>query len=226
MKLKDKVAIITGAAAGIGKAAALRFAREGARLALADIDREGLGRVVEEIESAGVPVLGIQADVGEVQDTERIVAETLSRFGTIEVLVNNAATTRLTKPVVEMTVQEWDSCLNATLRSVFLLSKLAAPEMRNAGGGTILNVGSVGATMAWAGGAAYCAAKSGILALTKVLATEFGPWNIRVITLSPGAIMTPNLEEAVRVREGHLDRLKAKSVLGRVGQPEEIAAVM
>lgn len=223
MRLKDKVAIVTGAAAGIGKAIALRFAREGASLALADMDGAALEQVVTAVRDCGALVLGIHANVGQPQDTRRIVSETLERFGRLDVLVNNAADTRLQKPVQEMTVEEWDNCVDVSLRSVFLLAKWAAPEMRKAGGGAIINIGSVGGIMAWAGGAAYCASKAGILALTKVLASEYGPWNIRVNTLSPGAIMTPNLEESIR-RNHHLDRLKAKSVLGRVGEPDEIAA--
>lgn len=223
MKLKDKVAIVTGAAMGIGKAIALRFAREGAALALADIDVQGLARTAAEVESAGAPALAIGADVGVPEDTRRIVSETAARFGALHVVVNNAADTRFSKTVEEITVEQWDRSLNVTLRSVLLVSKWAAPLIRDSGGGAIVNLGSVGAIMPWGGGAAYCASKAAILALTKVLAIEYGPWNIRVNTLSPGAVRTPNLEAAVE-RLGHLDRLKAKSVLARVGEAEEVAA--
>jgi NAD(P)-dependent dehydrogenase (short-subunit alcohol dehydrogenase family) len=223
MKLQGKVAIITGAGSGIGRAIALRFARDGASTALADIDRDALRKVSHEIEDCGAPPLLIPSDVSEPSDAERIVNETVTRFGSLHVLVNNAATTNLRKHVVEMSVEDWDRCLDVSLRSVFMLAKWGAPEMRAAGGGAIINIGSVGGIVPWAGGAAYCAAKGGILALTKVLAIEYGPWNIRVNTLSPGAIMTPNLEEAIR-HQNHLERLKARSVLGRVGEAEEVAA--
>ena len=122
-----------------------------------------------------------------------------------------------------MTVEEWDACLNATLRSVFLMSKWSAPEIRKAGGGAIINTASVGAIMPWADGGAYCAAKGGVLPLTKVLAIEYAPWKIRVNVISPGAIRTPNLERVI-ARPGGYDRLCAKSVFHRVGTAEEIAS--
>jgi NAD(P)-dependent dehydrogenase (short-subunit alcohol dehydrogenase family) len=222
MRLKGQVSIITGGGTGIGKACALRFAEEGAKVVAAGLDAGPLEEVVKQIESRGGESLAIRSDVAVVEDTKRIVAETIDRFGELHILVNNAATVDLSRSVQEMTVEEWDGCLNATLRSVFLLSKWAAPHIKQAGGGAIINLGSVGATMPWGEGAAYCAAKSGVLALTKVLAIEYGPWNIRVNTLSPGAIMTPNLKRAID-HFHHYDKLCAKSVFHRVGQPEEIA---
>jgi NAD(P)-dependent dehydrogenase (short-subunit alcohol dehydrogenase family) len=222
MKLKGKVAVITGGGTGIGRACVLRFAQEGASVVVAGLDQPPLEEVVKEVETAGGEAIALQADVGVVDDTRRIVAETIKWFGALHILVNNAATVDLSKRVEELTVEEWDRCLNATLRSVFLLSKWAAPEMRQAGGGAIINLGSVGAVMTWAEGAAYCAAKAGVIALTKVLAIEYGPWNIRVNAISPGAIMTPNLKRAIE-HFHHYDKLCAKSVFGRVGQPEEVA---
>ncbi len=222
MRLKDKIAIITGGGTGIGRACALRFAQEGAKLVVAGLDATPLEEVVKEIKSRGGQGLAIQSDVAVVEDARRIVAQAMERFGALHILVNNAAMVDLSRSVQEMTVEEWDRCLNATLRSVFLLSKWAAPHIKQAGGGAIINLGSVGATMPWAEGAAYCAAKSGVVALTKVLAIEYGPWNIRVNTISPGAIMTPNLKRAIE-HFHHYDKLCAKSVFHRVGQPEEIA---
>lgn len=163
-----------------------------------------------------------RADVGEPAAAEQIITETMKRFGMVHILVNNAATVDLSKRVEELTVEDWDRCLNASLRSVFLLSKRTAPEMKQAGGGAIINLGSVGAVTPWAEGAAYCASKAGVLALTKVLAIEYGPWNIRVNAISPGAIMTPNLTKAVE-HFHHYDKLCAKSVFHRVGEPEEVA---
>jgi NAD(P)-dependent dehydrogenase (short-subunit alcohol dehydrogenase family) len=222
MKLKGKVAIITGGGTGIGKACALRFAQEGARVLVAGLDEPPLEQVVKEIETAGGEATGLRADVGIVEDTQRIVTEAIESFGALHILVNNAATVDLNRRVEDLMVQEWDRCLNASLRSVFLLSKWAAPEMKRVGGGTIINLGSVGAIMAWAEGSAYCAAKAGVIALTKVLAIEYGPWNIRVNTISPGAIMTPNLKQAIEHFHDY-DNLCAKSVFHRVGQPEEVA---
>jgi len=222
MKLNNKVAIITGGGTGIGRACALRFAQEGAKVLVAGLDAAPLEAVVNEIAVQGGEATGLRADVRVVDDAQRIVGTAVEKYGALHVLVNNAATVDLSKRVQDLSVEDWDQCLNATLRSVFLLSKWAAPEMKRAGGGAIINLGSVGAVMPWAEGAAYCAAKAGVVALTKVLAIEYGPWNIRVNTISPGAIMTPNLRRAVE-HFHHLDKLMSKSVLGRVGQPEEIA---
>jgi NAD(P)-dependent dehydrogenase (short-subunit alcohol dehydrogenase family) len=182
---------------------------------------EPLRAVAGENTAAGGHALAIPSDVRSVADTRRIVAETVDRFGGLHVFFNNAATVDLDKTVAEMSVEEWDDCLNATLRSVFLMSEWAAPEKRKAGGGAIINCGSVGATMAWRGGAAHCAAKGGMLQLTKVLAIEYGPWNIRVNALSPGAILTPNLQRVLEL-PGQFEKLVSKSVFHRVGEPEEI----
>lgn len=222
MRLQGKVAIVTGGGTGIGRAAAIRFAREGACVAITGRRPEPLHQVSREIEQVGSEALAIPADVSVPADAERIVRQTVDRFGALHVLFNNAATVDLHKTVAEMTVEEWDSCMNATLRSIFLLAKWAAPEMSKSGGGSIINCGSVGGTMAWGGGAAYCAAKGGVLQLTKVLAIEYGPLGIRVNTLSPGAIMTPNLEQSI-ARSGDDSALRAKSVFRRVGEPDEVA---
>lgn len=222
MKLKEKISIITGGGTGIGKACALRFAREGSKVLVAGLDAGPLENVVKEIESMGGEALGLRSDVGIVEETQRIIGKTVERFGGVDILVNNAATVDLSRTVEDMSVEEWDRCLDASLRSVFLLSKQALPHMKRAGGGTIINLGSVGAVMPWAEGGAYCAAKAAVIALTKVLAIEFGPFNIRVNVISPGAIMTPNLQHAIE-HFHHYDKLCAKSVFNRVGKPEEIA---
>ena len=222
MRFKGKVVIVTGGGSGIGKATAILFAREGAKVAIAECCPESLKGVVQEIEAEGGEALSILSDVGIVGDTQRIISETINRFGSLHILFNNAATVDLNKIVREMTVEEWDRCLNVSLRSILLLTKWAAPEMKKGGGGSIINCGSVGGIRAWRGGAAYCSAKGGLLALTKVLAIEYGPWNIRVNTVSPGAIMTPHLE-AVIEHDNIYEKLLSGSVFHRVGKPEEVA---
>jgi NAD(P)-dependent dehydrogenase (short-subunit alcohol dehydrogenase family) len=222
MRLKDKVAIVTGGGTGIGKAISLRFAQEGAKVVAAGLDSPPLEEVVRQIEAAGGEGLALRCDLRIVEDTRRVVDEALKRFSTLHILVNNAAMVDLNRTIQEMTVEEWDGCLNASLRSVFLMTKWSAPAIRQAGGGAIINLGSVGAVMPWAEGAAYCASKGGVITLTKVMAIEYGPWKIRVNTISPGAVMTPNLQRAIE-HFRHEEKLNAKSVLHRVGQPEEIA---
>ncbi|MGD0128904.1 MAG: glucose 1-dehydrogenase [Terriglobia bacterium] len=222
MRLKDKVAIVTGGGTGIGKAISLRFAQEGAKVVAAGLDLPPLEEVVRQIEAAGGEGLALRCDLRIVEDTRRVVDEALKRFSTLHILVNNAAMVDLNRTIQEMTVEEWDGCLNASLRSVFLMTKWSAPAIRQAGGGAIINLGSVGAVMPWAEGGAYCASKGGVITLTKVMAIEYGPWKIRVNAISPGAVMTPNLQRAIE-HFRHEDKLNAKSVLHRVGQPEEIA---
>jgi NAD(P)-dependent dehydrogenase (short-subunit alcohol dehydrogenase family) len=170
MRLADKVAIVTGGGTGIGAASALRFAQDGAKVVVAGRRPGPLEEVVRQIEEAGGEATAVSADVVQVDDCRRIIRETVERFGALHVLFNNAAQTHLQKPVAEMPVEEWDQCIDATLRSVFLMSKFAAPEMRNSGGGSIINCGSVGGTQPWRGGAAYCSAKNGVITLSKVLA--------------------------------------------------------
>lgn len=225
MRLKGKVAIITGGGSGIGKATALLFAREGAKVAVAECNPESLKDVAQEIELQSGEVLPILSDVGLVEDAKRIISETVNSFGSLNILFNNAATVDLNKTVEEMTVAEWDRCLNVSLRSVFLLTKWAAPEMRKSGGGSIINCSSVGAIMAWRGGAAYCAAKGGLLTLTKVLAIEYGPWNIRVNAVSPASIMVPSFKASIE-RDNLYDKFVSKSAFRRMGKPEEVASAV
>lgn len=224
MLFKDKVAVITGGGTGIGKACALRFAQEGAKIVVVGLDDPPLEEVANRITAEGGCCIAFKADVRIIADMQLIIRKTLAAFGTLHILINNAATVDLSKRVEDLTVDEWDGCLAASLRAVFFLSKLAAPEMRRAGEGVIINLGSVGAVMPWEEGAAYCSAKAGVIALTKVLAIEYARWNIRVNAISPGAIMTPNLKTAID-HFNDFEKLKAKSVYNRVGEPEEIANV-
>jgi NAD(P)-dependent dehydrogenase (short-subunit alcohol dehydrogenase family) len=224
MRHKGKVVIVTGAGTGIGRACAIRFASEGAKVVVAGRRVHKAAETAAEIRAQGGVATAVRADVAEVADTQRLVEETKKHYGALHVIINNAATVELHKLVQDMSVEEWDYCVDATLRSVFLLAKWGAPLIRDSGGGSIVNIGSVGAIAPWAKGAPYCASKGGVLALTKVLAIEYGPWNIRVNALSPGSIVTPNLLSAMENR-GTREILEAKTVFHRLGQPEEIASV-
>lgn len=218
----ERTVLITGAAMGIGKELALCFAEKGAAIAIADIDGEGLEETCIQAQRLTPHVFSITADVGDFQEPERIVRETRDHFGRLQVVVNNAATTRLNKTVQDMTLADWDLCLDTTLRSVFLISKWAAPLIRDSGGGAIINLASVGAVTPWPGGAAYCSAKAGVLALTKVLAAEYASWKIRVNAISPGPIRTPNLEESIKM-SGTDAHLVSRTLLRRIGTPREVA---
>lgn len=216
-----KTILITGAGGGIGRACIHRFSGQGWRVV--GVDRSDFGE--------GFPANGrfIKADISQPESVEMIFRQAKEFHPTLDALVNNAAV-QVAKPLVETTVAEWDAVMASNLRSVFLFVKLAHPLMSAAGGGAIVNVSSVHAVQTSANIAAYAASKGGLLALTRALAIEFAPDNIRVNAILPGAVDTPMLRAGLG--RGHagrgniqerLDNLAKKTVNGRVGTPAEIA---
>lgn len=221
MKLQGKVAIITGAASGIGRAAALRFAAEGAAVVGADINETGGRQTVTMVEAAGGRAAFIRTDVGVEADLERLVAFALETYGGLDVYYNNAYWTEA-RTGLETTIDNWQRTLDVTLRPAWLGSKLCIPHLRQRGGGVILFTASVHSIVGLAGYAAYQAAKGGMLSLTRALALEHAEENIRVVAILPGAIDTP----AVRISEDTpVDGLLADIPMKRLGKPEEIASV-
>ena len=219
-----KTVLITGAGGGIGRATIHHFAAKGWRVI--GVDRAAFGE--------GFPQDGhfIQADISHPESTEQIFEEARGYHPSLNVLVNNAAV-QVAKPLVETTVEEWDAVMASNLRSVFLFVKLAHPLMKAAGRGAIVNVSSVHAIQTSANIAAYAASKGGLLALTRAMAIEFAPDNIRVNAILPGAVDTPMLRAGLgRGHVGHgdvqdrLDNLARKTVSGKVGKPEEIASAI
>jgi len=219
--MTDRTVLITGVAGGIGRATVALFAEKGWRVI--GVDRAEFGD--------GFPANGlfIQADVSQGEAIEAIFARAHEYTGSLDALVNNAAM-QIAKPLVETTVEEWDAVMAANLRSVFLGVKLAHPLLRARSGGAIVNVSSVHAVQTSANIAAYAASKGGLLALTRAMAIEFAPDNIRVNAILPGAVDTPMLRAGLD--RGHvgsgdiqsrLDNLARKTVSGKVGKPEEIA---
>ena len=219
--MDHKTVLITGAGGGIGRAAVGHFAAKG--WGVIGVDRAEFGE--------GFPQNGcfIQADISRPESTERIFEQARAFNPMLDALVNNAAV-QVAKPLVETTVEEWDAVMASNLRSVFLFVKLAHPLMKAAGGGAIVNVSSVHAIQTSANIAAYAASKGGLLALTRAMAIEFAPDNIRVNAILPGAVDTPMLRAGLgRGHVGHgdlqerLDNLARRTVNGKVGKPEEIA---
>jgi NAD(P)-dependent dehydrogenase (short-subunit alcohol dehydrogenase family) len=217
----NKTVLITGAGGGIGRACIHHFVERGWRVI--GVDRSEYG--------SDYPSNGhfIQADISQPESAEVIFREAKSFHPSLDVLVNNAAV-QVAKPLVETTVEEWDAVMASNLRSVFLFVKLAHPLMKAAGGGAIVNVSSVHAIQTSANIAAYAASKGGLLALTRAMAIEFAPDDIRVNAILPGAVDTPMLRAGLgRGHAGHgdiqerLDNLARKTVSGKVGRPEEIA---
>lgn len=218
---ESRTALITGAGGGIGRACIRHFADQGWRVI--GVDRSDYGD--------GFPSGGqfIQADISQPESAEVIFREARSFHPSLDVLVNNAAV-QVAKPLVETTVEEWDAVMASNLRSVFLFVKLAHPLLKAAGGGAVVNVSSVHAIQTSANIAAYAASKGGLLALTRAMAIEFAPDNIRVNAILPGAVDTPMLRAGLgRGHVGHgdiqerLDNLARRTVSGKVGRPEEIA---
>ncbi len=216
-----KTILITGAAGGIGRASVALFAEKGWRVI--GVDRSEFGE--------GFPKNGlfIQSDISRPEDMQAIFGKAQAFTESLDALVNNAAL-QVAKPLVQTTVEEWDAVMAANLRSVFLGVKLAHPLLKAGSGGAIVNVSSVHAVQTSANIAAYAASKGGLLALTRAMAIEFAPDNIRVNAILPGAVDTPMLRAGLgrgHVGQGdvqeRLDNLARKTVNGRVGTPGEIA---
>ena len=190
MKLKNKVAIVTGGNSGIGKGIALAFAKEGANVAVVGRNVERGNETVEEIKRLGADAIFVRADVGETEETKSYIARTIEAFGAIHIMVNNAALIHQAR-VVDLKEEDWDRIIKTNLRSVFLGSKYAAIEMiRQGKGGRIINVSSIHAELSEPQAGAYTASKGGINAFTRTLATEVAPYKITANTLQPGATYT------------------------------------
>lgn len=187
--LEGRVAIVTGASSGLGRATALALAEAGVQVALMARSEEDLREVSDEIEAAGGRALVLPVDLADERQIQETIGQTLDAFGSIDLLVN-AAGTDAPGPVEELDVEGWDRTLNVNLRAPFLLSKAIFPHLREAGGGTIINISSVAGKKGWAGAAAYCASKFGLTGFSQALAEEGRPHGIRVCILYPGAMAT------------------------------------
>jgi len=222
--LKGKVAIITGARRGMGKADALAFAKNGAKVVVSDISQEECELVVDEIKKNGGEGLAVKCDVTNEKEIKEMVKKTVDKFGKVDILVNNAGICEF-KPFLELTEEEWDKTLDINLKGYFLCAQAVAKEMVKQKSGVIINIASVvmgQMGMGMAGLAHYSASKGGIAALTKTLALEFAPYNIRVNAIAPGAIDTP-MAASTKADPKVLEATLAMIPLHRMGKPEEIA---
>jgi NAD(P)-dependent dehydrogenase (short-subunit alcohol dehydrogenase family) len=222
MKLVNKIALITGAGSGMGRAASLLFAKEGARIACADIDEKGAAETARMIEADGGKAFAVRADVSKSADAEAMVAATLEKFGPPNVVYNNAGIEGVSDFLALMKEEDFDRVIAINLRGVFLGMKYSLPHMVKNGGGSIINTASIAGLVGLKSAAAYCAAKAGVIALTRVAALEYGRYNIRVNAICPGAIDTPMVRR-VGGGEAPGPAMERISSLNRVGQPEEIA---
>ena len=219
MLLKDKVAIVTGGGRGIGRAISKRFAAEGACVVLAQRDTESGENTQREIQGAGGVALFVRTDVGEASDIQHMVDEAVVRFGTVSVLVNNAAKMGENGHLLEMTLEAWEEVLRIDLTGPFLCAQAAARVMaEHMQGGSIINISSTNGWLPQPRCCAYGAAKGGLEILTKGMAIDLAPYNIRVNTIAPGPILS-------RSPDGTPPRESAMALLRRTGGPEEVAAV-
>ena len=224
LSLAGKVALITGAASGIGRAAAKLFAREGAAVVITDINPDGEA-LAEEIARSGAHAFFEHADVTQAADCHRVVERTLREFGGIHVLFNNAGIMRRAS-VVELSEEDWDRVMSVNVKSIFLMSRQVIPTMAKAGGGSIINTASGWGLAGGPRAAVYCASKGAVVLLTKAMAIDHGPQKIRVNCICPGDTdtgMLRNEAQQLGEREDLFLAQSARRPLGRIGQPEEIA---
>ncbi|MFZ5916460.1 MAG: SDR family NAD(P)-dependent oxidoreductase [Chloroflexota bacterium] len=225
MKLEGKVAIITGGGSGIGRATAILFAREGARVVVADIAPEGGRETVEAIRRKGGEAIWVETDVSKAGDVMVMVDATIQAFGRIDVLFNNAAVT-LPASVVEATEEVWDRTMAIDLKGVFLPCKYAIPHMIRGGGGAVINTASMCGLVASPNQAPYSAAKGGVVALTRQMAIDYAAHNIRVNGIAPSEVRTPMFLGFINRApdpEKKMQELVARIPMRRVAEPEELA---
>ena len=218
MKLKDKVAMITGGGSGIGKATVLEFVNEGAKVAVCDINEEAAKAVADECTAGGHDAQAFKLDVSDKQNVDQVVKDIVERFGKLDVLVNNAGITK-DSFAAKMTEDQWDAVLNVNLKGTFLCCQAVIPVMKDQNYGRIVNTASIG-ILGNLGQTNYAASKMGVLGLTRTLALELARNNITVNSISPGATKTPMTE---KIPEDIAKQFAAKIPFKRFAEPEEIA---
>jgi len=226
MKLKDKVALITGAGSGIGQATALLFAREGARVAVVDVREEAAKATAQEIERAGGQALALRADVSRAADNQAAVEQTVARWGRLDIFYANAGVPERPTPVEDVDEATFDRIMAVNVKGPFLGVKYAAPIMKRQRNGVILITGSTSAVRPRPGVQCYSASKGAVHVMAKSLALELAPFGIRVVTIAPVATETPMLPAFMgkdKVDDEGMARYRATVPLGRLNQPEDLA---
>ena len=221
-RLKNKVAIVTGGSSGIGRATVQLFAMEGARVAIGDVDAAGGEETARLARAGGGDVFFQPTDVSRASDADALVKAAVKRWGALHVLHNNAYWAPTGLNVLNTTEEQWDRTQAVTLKSMYLMARAAIPEMLKAGSGSIVNMASVAGVVGSRNFSAYAAAKGGVVALTKSMATDFGKQGIRVNCIAPGPIATPAIAE-LRKDPQWLERQLNRLLLSDLGRPEDIA---
>ncbi len=220
-QLENKVAIVTGAGSGIGRAIAVLYASQGAKVVVTDVNEEGGNETVAEIKSKGGEALFIKADTSNPEDSKNVVEQTVAQFGGLHIAVNNAGIGGPLKPTGEYPIDGWDKVIAINLSGVFYGLRYQIPAMLESGGGSIVNISSILGKVGTKGSPAYVAAKHGVVGLTEAAALEYADKKIRVNSIGPGYILTPllttNLDSTV------LKALEGVHPMGRLGKSEEVA---
>ena len=222
-KMSNKIALVTGASSGIGKAAALAFAKNGANVVLASRNLQTGEAAAEEVRKLGGEALFIQTDVTQPQEVEKLVSKTVERFGRLDYAFNNAGSGGRGDWLAAMDADEWDKTIKGFLKSTFLCMKYELEQMMKQGSGAIVNNSSVDGKRAFGWDPAYSAAKHGVLGLTKSAAMQYAEKNIRINAVCPGWVLTPPVEEALRQDPNAEQGMLLHQPIRRFGKPEEIA---
>ena len=223
MRLKDKIAIVTGAANGIGLSVTRAFLKEGAIVYMADIDHEKVKTEADKFNSASLKAHPVICDVGNTEEVQKLIKEVIEQQGRVDVLVNNAAVA-IGGNIRDMPENDWDKLMNVNLKSVYRTIKAVLPHMLQQKSGSVINMSSTQAFRSWDNWTAYAAAKGAMLAMTNQLAGQFGKDNIRFNSISPGAILTPmNEKRAEKEGLGFLKSSIGQHAITRMGTPEEVA---
>ena len=223
-QLQNKVALVTGSASGIGKATALLFAKEGAKITISDINEEAGQKVVAEIQQNGGEAIFVKANTANAEDNKHLVAETIKAFGALHIAVNNAGVGSAFSKVADIDLADWQRVIDINLNGVFYGMKYQIPEMIKAKGGSIINIASILGQVAFQGAAAYVASKHAVVGLTKTGALDHALDHIRVNAIGPGFIYTGLVNETTMGKEA-IQSLEQKHALHRLGNPEEVAAM-
>jgi len=224
MKLKGKVAIVTGAGRGIGRAISLEYAREGADVVVSDIDLQAATDAAKEVRSLGREELAVKVDVSDSTEVREMAENVLNRFGKIDILVNNAGFFKRTSPIVDLSEEEWDKAMDVNLKGTFLCTKYVGKQMTKQREGLIINIASISGLMPFVHWGPYSPSKAGVISLTQLAALELAEYNIRVNAICPGPIRTPLTD--IVYADKKLREARIKSIpLNRFGEAEEVAKV-
>jgi NAD(P)-dependent dehydrogenase (short-subunit alcohol dehydrogenase family) len=223
--LQGKIALVTGASSGIGRAIALVFAREGAKVVVSDMNEDGGRETVRLVAQQGGEALFFKANVAEPAEMAALVQESINRYGSLHIACNNAGVGGETVPTANYSIEEWNRVLSINLSGVFYGMKAQIPAMLNSGGGSIINIASILGAVGFATAAAYTAAKHGVVGLTQTSAIEYSSRGIRVNSVGPGFIHTPMISK-FESDKAVQEQLVAAHPIGRLGRPEEVAELV